>query len=177
MTRPAPLEPSKVGDAEARLTELLGPQLADVIATLSATDGDSPYLVELPEDWGIDHSAQEVASLVARTANAAARAARAAGIARAEHKRAKGVFDRKYKRSRTGGNEHEREAAAMEAAKVEHSAMVFADSLAELADAFETGARIRSESIRKIMDKLTDMQKHEARGTHGALQDGDFRTY
>lgn len=172
------LDSQRVREAEEALYDLLGPELAQITQAVSLPPSkDSPYLIELPDAYTIDLPIEELASLVARTSNAFGRVARFAGMARAEAKLAKGRYERKYKRSRSGKNEDERNANAMAVCHDEHTAMATAEAIAELADAMESGARIASESIRKIFDKAQNMIMAQNRESKGAYRDDDFRPY
>lgn len=170
----------KVSDAEARLGELLGPEISQVTAAIRTQieDGQHPFLILLPETDVIDETLETLASLVARSSNAYMRAARFSGMARAEAKRARGMYERKYKQSRAWGkNDAEREGHAMNVCATEHTAMVTAEAIAEVAESMEHGARVASESARKIFDKAHAMQIAQVREAHGAVRDDDFRSY
>ena len=174
------LNPQRVEEAEQRLAELLGTELAQVTAAIrkAVDDPDHPFLIKLPEAELIDQTLENLASLVARSSNAYVRAARFAGMAKAESKRARGAYERKYKRFRgQGSNEKEREANAMTACVVEHQAMTTAEGIAEIAESFEQGARVASESARKIFDKAQSMVMGQQREAAGRLRDSDFRSY
>lgn len=162
--------------AQEALERFLGPELAQITEAIAQRQsGDHPFLITLPDAYTIDLALEDIASLVARTANAYGRAARFAGMARAEAKLAKGRYERKYKRARRGSNQNERDAAAMEAATPEHVALATAEAVAELAEALENGARVASESIRKIFDKAQSMQIAQLRESKGTYRESDFR--
>ena len=172
------MDTQKLREAEEALYNLLGPELTEITKFVTTKPGsENPYLIELPTAYTIDQTLEEIASIVARTANAFVRCARYAGMARAEYKLAKGRYDRKFKRARTGKNDAEREAAAMEICANEHTAMITAEAIAELADSYESAARIASESIRKIFDKAQAMQIGQAREEKGQYRDSDFSPY
>jgi len=65
----------------------------------------------------------------------------------------------------------------MEMAEADHSAMITAEAIAEVAEAYESAARIASESIRKIFDKAGSMVIGQIREAHGVYKDSDFRPY
>lgn len=172
------LNPQRVFEAEQRLADLLGPELAQVTQAIHASLDDHPFLIQLPDAETIDEPLENLASLVARSANAYVRAARFAGMARAEAKRARGLYERKYKKLRVQGkNDKERDAHAMTACEVEHSAMITAEAIAEIAESMEHGARVASESARKIFDKAQAMYIGTQRESHGRLRDVDFSPY
>lgn len=164
---------------ERQLSELLGPQLRELITAIVAQpDRTNPYLLEIPDTNTIDLSMDELASLVARSSNNYARVARFAGMARAEAKLAKGRYERKFKRAQTQGrNDKERAANALETSIDEHTAMVNAEAIAEIADSLENAARIASESARKIFDKASNVQSANRREQVGYLQESDFSTF
>jgi hypothetical protein len=82
-----------------------------------------------------------------------------------------------YKSNRTGKNEAEREANALEAAEEEYTAMITAESIVQLAESMEGAARIASESARKLLDKVQSMQVASYREERGSYNDSDFSTY
>lgn len=162
--------------AEAELYDLLGPELREITAIVSTEQGpQNLYLVELPDAQTVDLSMEELASLVARTANAYGRIARFSGMANAEYKLAKGRYDRKYKRSRVGRNDAERDKAAMDECEEEHLAMTVAEAIKDLADSLEHAARVASESSRKIYGQAQSMMMAQNRESHGTYKDSDFR--
>lgn len=165
------LDPHRTSQAEIALYDLLGPELTEITKVVSSS---SDYLIKLPEAYDIDLTLEDLASLVARTSNAFGRLARFAGMARAEAKLARGRYERKFKRARSGKNEAERTANAMGDAVLEHTAMVTAEAIAEMADAMEGAARISSESARKIFDKATNMGIASRREQHGSYQEKDY---
>lgn len=168
----------RLSEIEELLNELLEPKLAEILTLFRDDPDGNPFHVELPDTDTVDLPMDEIASLVARTSNAYSRAARFAGIARAQAKLAKGRYERAFKTSRgTGRNDDERRANAMEATAAYHSAMVTAESIAEIAESYESAARIASESIRKIFDKAGAMVMGQARESHGIYRDSDFRPY
>lgn len=160
---------------EQQLRSFLGPEAQEILNILtSPMDQDSKYRVELPEQNLIDMPIDTIASYVARSSNAYTRISRFAGIARAEQKLAKGSFERKYKQSRHGRNEAERDANAMTEAEQEHLAMTLADAIAELAESFENAARIASESSRKLLDKAHYIRQANDREEKGYYVESDF---
>lgn len=159
------------------LREFLGPQLKEVIDAYNSTDTINKYFVEIPETDTVDLGIENIASLVARTSNVYGRAARFAGIARAQYKILEGSYKRVYKANRVGKNEAEREASAISAAEDEYAALVTCDAIVSLAEAIEVSARIASESARKLMDKLQSMQIASYREDRGNYMDSDFSTY
>ncbi len=172
------LDPIKVQQAEESLYALLGPELAEVTELIRARPGtDNPYMVTLPESYLIDHSMEEIAGYVARASNVYQRVARFAAMASAEYKIARGRYERKYKRSRVGRNDADRDAVAMETCATEHAAMVTAEAIATLAQGLEAQARIASESARKILGYMQPMLQASQREDMGRLRDDDFSTF
>ena len=159
-------------EIENLLARTLGPKLQDIL-NLIKEDPDK-YMIQLPTADNVDWDLDELAILVAKTSNAYGRIARLSGMARAELKIAKGRFDRKYKQSREGANSEERQANAMKAAQEEHTAVTVADAAVSFLDSLENGARIASESARKIYDKVTVMYVASGREAHGAYEKKDF---
>jgi hypothetical protein len=159
------------------LIEFLGPQLSEVIEAYSSIDKQNKYFVEIPENDTVDMGFDAIASLVARTSNVYGRAARFAGIARAQLKILQGDYNRVYKANKVGKNDSEREASAIAAAESEYSALVTCESIVHLAEAIELSARIASESARKLMDKMQSMQIATYREEKGFYSSSDFSTY
>jgi hypothetical protein len=82
------------------LQQFLGPQLKEVIDAYNDNDNSYKYFIEIPETDVVDLGIEKIASLVARTSNVYGRAARFAGIARAQYKILEGC---RKKRSRARG--------------------------------------------------------------------------
>lgn len=165
-----PIDPRRAEAAEARLYDLLGPELNDIVEAVK----DRSFLIQIPESYDVDKALEELASLVARTANRYGQAARFSGMAAAEAKLAKGRLDRKWKRSRQGRNEGEREETAMAACLDEHTALSVAEAVAKLAEGMESAARVASESARKLHASAENQLMAERRGAHGSLREQDF---
>lgn len=159
------------------LKDFLGPQLKEVIDAYVDMSNQNKYFVEIPEVDTIDLGLEKVASLVAKTSNVYGRAARFAGIARAQFKILEGNYKKVYKSNRVGKNEAEREASAISAAEDEFAALTTCDAIVSLAEAMETSARIASESARKLMDKMQSMQIASFREEKGSYMDSDFSVY
>lgn len=164
-----------------KLSELLGqflsPQINEILDAYGNGDKSHLYFVEIPEIDFVDLSIADLASLVARTSNVYGRVTRFAGMARAHYKLCEGRYKKVYKSNRTGKNEAEREANALEAAESEYTALVTAESIVSLAESLETAARISSESARKLIDKAHSMQIASSREEKGSYLDSDFNTY
>lgn len=158
----------RINEVENLLYEVLGDELTRTVAAVSSDPDHSEYVIQLPDGEVADRSLADLARLVAQTSNAYGKAARFAGVARAEHKLAKGRFDRAFKRNQVGPNADARKAAALEATADEHTAMMTVSSIAELADAVEHAARVASESARKIFDKVAAQYSADNREAHGA---------
>jgi len=159
------------------LTEFLGPQIQEVITAYADQSTSFKYFIEIPDSDTIDLGLDALASLVAKSSNVYGRAARFAGMARANYKIVEGRYKKIYKSSRVGKNEAEREAAAMEAAEEEYAALVTCEAIVSLAESMESAARIASESARKLMDKAQSMQMASLRESKGYYQDTDFSSY
>lgn len=159
------------------LSEFLNPQITEVLDAYSSGEKSYLYFINIPEVDIIDMTLEDLASLVAKTANIYGRVTRFAGMARAQYKICEGQYKKKYKSNRTGKNEAEREANALEAAEEEYSAMVTAESIVQLAESLEGAARIASESARKLLDKLHAMQIASSREEKGSFMESDFSTY
>lgn len=171
------LDKDIIDELQNALNNFLGPQLREVINAYSDTANVSKYFVEIPEVDTVDLGFDNIASLVARTSNVYGRAARFAGIARAQYKIFEGNYKRVYKANRIGKNEAQREASAMEAAETEHAALSTCSAIVDLAESIETSARIASESARKLMDKVQAMQIASFREDKGSYLESDFSTY
>ena len=159
------------------LSDFLGPQIQEVITSYAESGSSNKYFIEIPDEDTIDLGLDNLASLVAKTSNVYGRAARFAGMARANYKLMEGKYKKKYKSSRIGKNEAEREAAAMEAAEDEYSALITCEAILSLAESMEGAARIASESARKLMDKVQSMQIAVSRESKGHYLESDFTTY
>lgn len=145
-------------EAENALRDLIGRQLGDVLVLVEEIQkDDSIYKINFPEQGIVDLPVEEIANYVSRSSNVYGRAARLAGLARAEQKIRKSIYERKYKENQVGKNPAEREKSAIEASKEEHAALSVANSLVDLVESLETSARIASESSRKILDKAQSM--------------------
>lgn len=159
------------------MSEFLGPQLQEVLDAYGQKDNFDRYFVEIPESDIVDLGVEHVASLVARTSNVYGRAARFAGIARAQYKILDGRYRKIYKTNRVGRNDAEREASALAAAENEYSALVTCEAIVNLAESIEVSARIASESARKLLDKVQSIQIASYREEKGQYMDSDFSTY
>lgn len=159
------------------LTDFLGPQIQEVITAYTDQSTSFKYFIDIPDSDTIDLGLDALASLVAKSSNVYGRAARFAGMARANYKLIEGKYKKVYKSSRVGKNEAEREAAAMEAAEEEYNALITCEAIVSLAESMESAARIASESARKLMDKVQSMQIASARESKGYYQETDFSTY
>lgn len=159
-------------ELERVLSEFLDPEMNRIVQAVI----NNELAIRLPDSETADAHPAEISSLIARSANNYAMAARWAGIARAQMKLAKGRYDRKFKSSRVGRNEAEREANAMEAAAHEHATLAVAEALVEMADTLEAAARIASESIRRI---ALSANAHYSAATSraGSYSEDDFRPY
>ena len=156
------------------LSDFLGPEIHEVIDAYGSGTNFRKYFVEIPDMDNVDLSIHDMASLVARSSNAYGRAARFAGMARANYKLTEGRYKTVYKKNRIGKNEAEREASAMNAAEQEYQALITSESIVNLAESMETSSRIASESARKLMDKVQSMQIASAREEKGFYSEKDF---
>jgi hypothetical protein len=159
------------------MSSFLEPQLKEVINSIASGESIKKYYIEIPDANAVDLTVEDLASLVARSSNVYGRAARFAGIARAQYKLLEGQYKRVYKANRVGKNESEREANAIAAADSEHMALVAMEAVVELAESMESSARISSESARKLMDKVQSMQVASFRQEKGQFLEADFRTF
>jgi hypothetical protein len=164
-------------DLLSKLAVFLNPQLEELIKTFSSKEETEKYYVEIPDTNYVDLTIADIASLVARSSNVYGRAARFAGIARAQYKLLEAQYKRIYKANRVGKNEAEREAAAAAAADDQYVALSAVEAVVQLAESMELAARISSESARKLMDKMQSMQVAMARGEKGYFSEEDFSTF
>lgn len=162
--------------SEAMLAGLIKQELDALaaMATASVQGNVSPWSVTIPDIDVVDHPLVELANLVARTSNNYARLARLSGMAKAWSKICEGRFERKFKSSRTGKNDAERQANGFVAANAEHSDMVAAQALYAIADSLENAARIASESSRKIFDKINNSFEGEKRAGGFAADNSQY---
>ena len=159
------------------LFNFLNPQLQEIVNAFSKSEDLDKYFIEIPDANYVDLTINDLASLVARSSNVYGRAARFAGIARAQYKLLEARYKRVYKANRVGKNEAERESAAIAAAEKEYMALTAVESVVQLAESMEAAARISSESSRKLIDKVQNMQIATAREDKGFLSDKDFSTF
>lgn len=159
------------------LAKFLDPQLKEVVGSIASANEIEKYYIDIPDVNYVDLTIYDLASLVARSSNVYGRAARFAGIARAQYKILEGKYKRVYKANRVGKNEAEREANAIEAAQEEYMALVAVEAIVQLAESMETAARISSESARKLMDKVQSMQVASAREDKGFFSEKDFKVF
>lgn len=159
------------------LSKFLGPQLQEIVSAIADNDAIQQYYIDIPDVNYVDLTIYDLASLVARASNVYGRAARFAGIARAQYKIIEGKYKRVYKANKIGKNEAEREAAAISAADNEYTALVAVEAIVQLAESMEAAARISSESARKLMDKVQSMQVASAREEKGFFSEKDFEVF
>jgi len=159
------------------LSDFLGPEITEILSAYGSGQSSDKYFINIPEVDMVDATMSDLGSLVARSSNVYGRVTRFAGMARAQHKLCEGRYKKVYKSNRTGRNEAEREANALEAAEEEYNAMITAESIVHLAESMEGAARIASESARKLLDKLQSMQMASSREEKGSYLESDFSTY
>lgn len=159
------------------LAKFLDPQLKEVVEAIASQNAIQNYYIEIPDMNYVDLTIYDLGSLVARSSNVYGRAARFAGIARAQYKILEGKYKRVYKANRIGKNEAEREANAINAAEEEYMALTAVEAIVQLAESMETAARISSESARKLMDKVQSMQVASAREEKGFFSEKDFKVF
>lgn len=164
-------------DILTTLYNFLNPQLQEIVKAFSESKNLDRYYIEIPDSNYVDLTINDLASLVARASNVYGRAARFAGIARAQYKLLEGKYKKVYKANRVGKNEAEREASAISAAEKEYMALVAVEAVVQLAESMESAARISSESARKLMDKVQTMQVATAREDKGYFSEKDFSTF
>lgn len=155
----------------------VSPQMQQLMNTIASQEELEKYYVEIPDPNYVDLNMNDIASLVARSSNVYGRAARFAGVARAQHKLLEAQYKRIYKANRIGKNEAERDAAAASAADAEFSALAAVEAVVQLAESMELAARISSESARKLMDKMQAMQIASSREEKGFFSEKDFTPY
>lgn len=171
------MENNSTNELLENLFKFLDPQLKEVISSLANENNLSNYYIDIPDMNNVDLTIYDLASLVARTSNVYGRAARFAGIARAQYKILEGKYKRVYKSNRIGKNEAEREANAIAAADNEYNALTAVEAVVQLAESMETSARIASESARKLMDKVQSMQVASGREEKGFFTEKDFKVF
>ena len=159
------------------LFNFLNPQLQEIVNAFAKSEDLNKYFIEIPDANYVDLTINDLASLVARSSNVYGRAARFAGIARAQYKLLEARYKKVYKTNRIGKNEAEREAAAAVASEKEYMALTAVEAVVQLAESMETAARISSESSRKLIDKVQNMQVATSREDKGYFSDKDFSTF
>jgi hypothetical protein len=164
--------PEDVEQLELLLEKLFSSKLRDLVEQLEKDD--SQYSVNIPDVDTVDLPADEVLSLVARASNNYYRVARYAGMAKAQYKIAKSRYDRIYKQNYVGNNQAEREKNAMTHAKEAQRSLGMWESISDLIQGIEAGARVASESSRKILGHITETEKGQAREGSGKFSESDF---
>jgi hypothetical protein len=160
----------KVKEIQAALGDMLSKELSPVIdALLETGKPDGIYRVDIPIGSYIDKSAEELADIVARTANAFWEAARFSGLVYAKQKLIENRYKIKYKKGLgfQAKNKEEREANAIAYAEEEAIELSLVEAIAEYAQRQENAARVASESARKIFDKVQSMNVAQTRQGHG----------
>lgn len=160
---------------EGVLERLFESKLNDVVMQLESND--SSYQVDIPDEQTADLPIEEVLSLVARSSNNYVRVSRFAGIAKAQCKLAKARYDRAYKQNRVGPNEATREKNAMTAAKEAQQELAAWEAVSDLIQGIEQGARVASESSRKILGHMSEAEKGQMRENAGRFSANDFQHY
>lgn len=125
--------------------------------------------IEIPNPTDVDLTIEQLASLVAESSNKFGAAARLAGIARAEAKLSKGAYEKSFKKNASAAhlkNDKARTAYAMEQSQEEHSQYILAEAIATIADSIESGARVGSESARKLYDRAFNIMVANGRAEH-----------
>lgn len=160
-----------VAEARAALTKVIGHELAEIVQAIASdpADEENDYFVFLPERYTVDSDITELMGLVARTANSYHRIARLCGMARAERDLAEGVYKHKYKVNRVGKSDAERDKSAAEATAQEWETLLTVEAIYNMAEKLETIARIKSESTRKILDKVQAMSFASNREERGDI--------
>lgn len=158
-----------MGENYELLSRTLNNLFAQALEIISSIGLDEDQLsISIPSGREMEEMDKvALASLVAKTSNTHSKAARLAGIARAEYKLAYEAYKRKYKANKVGKNETEREASAVMATEDESERVTVAESVVAIAEGVESAARVASESARKIMDKLDQVAKSESRERSG----------
>lgn len=165
------VNPALVAEARRAMSNILGKELAEIVAAIAAdpADGENDYFVSLPEIYTVDTDVADLMGLVAKTANSYHRIARFCGMAKAQYTLAEGAYKHKFKTHKVGRSEAEREKAGLEAAAEEYEALLTVESIYNMAEKLEGIARIKSESSRKILDKVQAMTMASHREERGDI--------
>lgn len=160
-----------IAEAQTALSKILGQELAEIVKAISVdpSDGENDYFVSLPERYTTDSDITELMALVARSANSYHRIARFCGMAKAEYTIAEGTYKHKYKTNRVGKSDAERDKNAAEASAQEWEALLTVEAIYNMAEKLESIARIKSESTRKILDKVQAMTMASHREERGDI--------
>lgn len=157
-------------EARNAMAKILGSELAEIINAIAADPkSKNDYFVDLPEIYTVDQDITELMALVAKTANSYHRIARFCGMAKAQYTVAEGAYKHKFKTNRVGNNEAEREKNGAEAAKEEWETLQTVEAIYSMAEKLEGIARIKSESARKILDKVQAMNIASHREERGDI--------
>lgn len=160
------LDQERILKATEALEAFLRPEIREIVNAARAGFKDEQYLMELPDPDTVTLSMEDIAALVVKTSNHYARMARLNGMVQAQLKISEGRYKSIYKRSKTGKNEDEREANAMENASAEYSDFTIVEAVSEIVSGLERAARVASESARKIYDRASAQYVAEHR-SHG----------
>lgn len=172
------LNKESIEEAHGLFEKYLGPELTEIIQGGGTEFGPgNPYYIELPQADSIDFTAEELASLVARTSNNYGRVCWLAGKANAGYRLAEGRYKQKFRTSQVGKNEAERQANAMAAAGDEYRALTIIEATVEMVSKMELAARIASESARKLFTAVENMQIAQSRENKGRFKDSDFNSW
>lgn len=174
------MDTSRITAAHQALKDFLNDELIETIEAVrhKPVRGESnDYHVWLPEKYTVDLDITDLMSYVARTSNIFYTMSRLAGIAKACVDMAESEYKEQFKRNLAGSNDKERERNATIAAQDQANVLRTYQGIMRIADKLEEGARVASESARKLLDKVQAMQIATHRGEHGQLKDADFRPY
>jgi len=168
-----------IAEARSSLSAMLGAELAEIITAISANpdENSNDYFISLPERYTVDLDVGELMGMVARSANSYHRIARLCGMAKAEHTIAEGRYKNRYKSNRVGKSDAERDMNASAATTEELENLLVIEAIYNMAEKLESIARIKSESSRKILDKVQAMQIASSREDRGDINATSFSPY
>lgn len=149
-------------------------QLDTFIEQVAAFDSYHDLVPRLPNERDVTVTSDEIGRLVLETGNVAASINWYLGIARGRYDRINAQYNRAWKSNRQGNNEAQRDAYAVQATEAMAHQVEVANAQLRLLQGLAKAAQYASESARKILDTIGELERGYRRSEHGlAAVDGD----
>lgn len=156
-------------------------QLDAFIEQVAACDSYHDLVPRLPSEADVTVTGDEIGRLVFETGNVAATINWYLGIARGRYDRVNAQYNRAWKSHRQGSNEAQRDASAVQATEAMAREVEVANAQLRLLQGLAKAAQYASESARKILDTIGELERGYRRSEHGlaavdsdAVADGTF---